>query len=33
MKAVGVDEVTDAVLSILDAGTAKNAKSTKMIGI
>ena len=31
MKAVGVDEVTDAVLSILDAGTAKNTKSTKMI--
>ena len=31
MKAVGVDEVTDAVLSILDAGTAKNMKSTKMI--
>jgi len=31
MKAVGVDEVTNAVLSILDAGTAKNTKSTKMI--
>jgi ADP-heptose:LPS heptosyltransferase len=31
MKAVGVDEVTDAVLSILDAGTAKNTKGTKMI--
>jgi len=31
MEAVGVDEVTDAVLSILDAGTAKNTKSTKMI--
>ena len=26
MKAVGVDEVTDAVLSILDGGTAKNTK-------
>ena len=31
MKAVGVDEVTDAVLSILDGGTAKNTKSTEMI--
>jgi lipopolysaccharide heptosyltransferase II len=31
MKAVGVDEVTDAVLSVLHAGTAKNTKSTKMI--
>jgi heptosyltransferase II len=31
MKTVGVDEVTDAILSILDAGTAKNTKSTKMI--
>jgi lipopolysaccharide heptosyltransferase II len=31
MKTVGVAEVTDAVLSILDAGTAKNTKSTKMI--
>jgi lipopolysaccharide heptosyltransferase II len=31
MKAVGVDEVTDAVLSILGAGTAKNTKRTKMI--
>jgi heptosyltransferase II len=31
MKAVGVDEVIDAALSILDAGTAKNTKSTKMI--
>jgi heptosyltransferase II len=31
MKAVGVDEVTDAVLSILDTGSAKNTKSTKMI--
>jgi heptosyltransferase II len=31
MKTVGVDEVTDAVLSILDVGIAKNTKSTKMI--
>jgi heptosyltransferase-2 len=31
MKAVGVDEVTDAVLSILRAGTAKNTKSTNVI--
>jgi lipopolysaccharide heptosyltransferase II len=31
MKAVGVDEVTDAVLSILGAATAKNTKRTKMI--
>jgi len=31
MKAVSIDEVTDAVLSILDAGTAKNTKRTKMI--
>ena len=31
MKAVRVDEVTDAVLSILDAGTMKNTKRTKMI--
>jgi heptosyltransferase II len=29
MKAVSVQEVTDAVLSILRAGAAKNAKSTK----
>jgi heptosyltransferase II len=29
MKAVGVDEVTDAVLSILHAGAAKNVKRTK----
>jgi len=31
MKAVGVDEVTDAILSILHPGTAKNTKGTKMI--
>ena len=31
MKAVSIDEVTDAVLSILDAGTMKNTKRTKMI--
>jgi len=29
MKAVGVDEVTDAVLSIFHAGAAKNVKRTK----
>jgi heptosyltransferase II len=29
MKAVSVDEVTDAVLSILHAGAAKNVKTTK----
>ncbi|PYJ78108.1 MAG: lipopolysaccharide heptosyltransferase II, partial [Verrucomicrobia bacterium] len=31
MKAVSVQEVADAVLSMLHAGTAKNTKSTKMI--
>ncbi len=31
MRAVSVQEVTDAVLSILHAGTAKNTKGTKMI--
>jgi heptosyltransferase II len=31
MKAVGVDEVTDAVLSILHPGAPKNTKSTKTI--
>lgn len=31
MKAVSVQKVTDAVLSILHAGTAKNTKGTKMI--